>query len=438
MRRFALMALAVFSVIATLMLSRGITDPGATPAMKEGFDIQAAEKNPWTSLKPNTDPAQFQFAIVSDRTGAHRAGVFSRAVQQINLLQPEFVMSVGDLIEGSRDMETNRKQWAEFNGFVKQLQMPFFYVPGNHDASNVGSSDTWKEAYGKRAYYFAYKNCLFVCINTNDEGTDDPKADASYRSPRVSKPQQDMIAEALAKHPKARHTFLFMHHPIWNHKDLEKNGWLAVEKLLADKQYTAFCGHVHVFHKFIRNGRNLYQLATTGGGSSMRGAEYGEIDQVAWVTMKDKGPVISHIGLHGIYRDDLAPIVTEESGSQPRVNPANLIPTRGVVTMEGKPRSGLLVLFTKVKEKADERPLVGNARTATDGSFEVFGPRGSNGLPAGKYQVSFAPAPSLVSDADAKETAPAVAVPDKFKSPATSPIVVDLKEGAGRFEFKLD
>jgi hypothetical protein len=96
------------------------------------------------------------------------------------------------------------------------------------------------------------------------------------------------------------------------------------------------------------------------------------------------------------------------------------------------------VLFTKVKEKADERPLVGNARTATDGSFEVFGPRGSNGLPAGKYQVSFAPAPSLVSDADAKETAPAVAVPDKFKSPATSPIVVDLKEGAGRFEFKLD
>lgn len=438
MRRFTLMAVAGFCVVATLMLSRGITDPGANPSAKEGFDIEVEARNPWTSLKPNADSAQFQFAIVSDRTGAHRAGVFSRAVQQVNLLQPEFVMSVGDLIEGSRDMETNRKQWAEFNGFVKQLQMPFFYVPGNHDASNAGSANTWKEDYGRRMYYFAYKNCLFVCMNTNDEGTDDPKADASYRSPRVSKPQQEMLAAAVKKHSQARHTFLFMHHPIWNAKDLEKNGWLDVEKTLADRQYTAFCGHVHVFRKFIRNGRNHYQLATTGGGSSMRGAEYGEFDQVAWVTMKDKGPVISHIGLHGIYRDDLSAIVTEESGSPPRVNPANLVPARGVVTMEGKPRPGLLVLFTKVREKDDERPVVGNSRTAADGSFEMFGPRGSTGLPAGKYQVSFAPAPSLVVDADAKETATALVIPEKFKNPATTPLVVDLKEGAGRFEFKLD
>lgn len=438
MRRFTLMTLVGLSVVASLMLSRGITDPGTNTAIKEGFDVEAADKNPWTSLKPNADAAQFQFAIVSDRTGAHRSGVFSKAVQQINLLQPEFVMSVGDLIEGSTKVETNRAQWAEFNGFVKQLQMPFFYVPGNHDGANAALAETWKEAYGRRMYYFAYKSCLFICINTNDEGTDDPKADASYRSPRVSKPQREMIAAAIAKHPKARHTFLFMHHPLWTQKDLEKNGWLEVENMLADKQYTAFCGHVHVFHKFIRNGRNLYQLATTGGGSSMRGAEYGEIDQVAWVTMKEKGPVISHIGLHGVYRDDLAPIVTEESGSQPKVNPANLIPARGLVTMAGKPRSGLLVLFTKVKEKNNEKPVVGNSRTGLDGSFEVFGPRGANGLPAGKYQVSFVPAPSLVSDADAKESVPAVVIPEKFRTPATSPIVVDLKEGAGQFEFKLD
>lgn len=438
MRRFTLMAVAGFCVVATLMLSRGITDPGAAPANREGFDAEIEERNPWTSLKPNASPSQFQFAIVSDRTGAHRAGVFSRAVRQINLLQPEFVMSVGDLIEGSAKMETNRQQWAEFNGFVRQLQMPFFYVPGNHDGANAALAETWKEAYGRRMYYFAYKNCLFVCINTNDEGADDPKVDASYRKPRISRAQQEMLAAAIKKHPQARHTFLFLHHPVWNAKDLETNGWLDVEKKLADKPYTAFCGHVHVFHKFIRNGRNLYQLATTGGGSSMRGAEYGEIDQVAWVTMKDEGPVISHIGLHGVYRDDLAPIVTEESGSQPRVNPANLVPARGVVIMGGKPQGGLLVLFTKVKEKADEKPVVGNSRTGVDGSFEVFGPRGANGLVAGKYQVSFAAAPSLVSNVDSKETAPGLAIPEKFRSAGTTPLVVDLKEGAGRFEFKLD
>ena len=51
-------------------------------------------------LKLNDDPDQFHFAVVSDRTGGHRAqGLFPR-VQQISLLQPTFVMSVGDLIEG--------------------------------------------------------------------------------------------------------------------------------------------------------------------------------------------------------------------------------------------------------------------------------------------------------------------------------------------------
>lgn len=41
-----------------------------------------------------------RFAIICDRTGGMRAGVFERAVEKINSLDPEFVMSVGDLIDG--------------------------------------------------------------------------------------------------------------------------------------------------------------------------------------------------------------------------------------------------------------------------------------------------------------------------------------------------
>lgn len=438
MFRLGLMAIVAFSVIGTLMLSHGISDPGRVPAVREGFDVESEAKNPWTSLTPNAAPEQFQFAIVSDRTGGHRSGIFSRAIQQINLLQPEFVMSVGDLIEGSKDIETNRKQWTEFNRYVKQLQMPFFYVPGNHDGANKALADTWKESFGRRMYTFAYKNCLFACINTNDENGDDPRDDASYRKPRIGTSQLEMLAAAIRKHPAVRHAFIFLHHPLWTAKDLNANGWLEVEKLLADQQYTAFCGHVHVFRKFVRNGRNLYQLATTGGGSSMRGAEYGEIDQIAWVTMKEKSPVISHIGLHGVYRDDLAPIVTEETGAPARPLGVGLVPVRGGVSMKNKPMGGLMVLFTRIKEKKEDAPATGNARTGTDGSFEVYGPRGAAGLPAGKYQVSIVPAPSLVLDPDAKDSNPVV-IPEKYKSPATTPIVVEVaKDNPGRFEFKLD
>ena len=37
---------------------------------------------------------------MSDRTGGNRWGVFQDAIFKLNLLQPEFVMSVGDMIQG--------------------------------------------------------------------------------------------------------------------------------------------------------------------------------------------------------------------------------------------------------------------------------------------------------------------------------------------------
>jgi len=42
----------------------------------------------------------FSFVVVGDRTGGHRPQVFSNAMRHINLLNPDFVVSVGDLIEG--------------------------------------------------------------------------------------------------------------------------------------------------------------------------------------------------------------------------------------------------------------------------------------------------------------------------------------------------
>ena len=81
--------------------------------------ILIQQANPWTHLNWNDDPALFQFAIVADRTGGHRPGVFTEAIGKLNLLQPEFVMSVGDLIEGySEDLPLLQNQWTEFEGFV--------------------------------------------------------------------------------------------------------------------------------------------------------------------------------------------------------------------------------------------------------------------------------------------------------------------------------
>ncbi|MEO0732129.1 MAG: hypothetical protein AAFZ52_04805, partial [Bacteroidota bacterium] len=92
-----------------------------------------AGPTPWTSLAIEAPEDQFQFAIVTDRTGGLRPGVFSEAVDKLNLLRPPFVMSVGDLITGyTEDLPELNRQWDEFDAMIDRLKMPFFYLPGNH------------------------------------------------------------------------------------------------------------------------------------------------------------------------------------------------------------------------------------------------------------------------------------------------------------------
>ena len=104
-----------------------------------GVNIDVADgPNPWTHLRFNNHPGKFQFAILSDRHGHMRRGVFARGVEKLNLLQPEFVMSIGDLVAGyTEDRATVTAQWEELDGIVRKLEMPFFYLGGNHDLTLV-------------------------------------------------------------------------------------------------------------------------------------------------------------------------------------------------------------------------------------------------------------------------------------------------------------
>ena len=119
------------------------------------------------------DPNNFKFAIVSDRAGGVRPGVFADAVKKLNLIMPEFVMSVGDFIPGNTaDRAKLAKEWAEFDAELKPLKVPFFFVPGNHDINNDVMRDVWKERSGVPFYSFVYKNVLFLALDTTGEKGD--------------------------------------------------------------------------------------------------------------------------------------------------------------------------------------------------------------------------------------------------------------------------
>jgi 3',5'-cyclic AMP phosphodiesterase CpdA len=269
--------------------------------------IKSEAHNPWTHLKLNNDKTDFRFAFVSDRTGGPRPGVFERAVEHLNLLQPEFVVSVGDLIQGGiEDLEKLNKQWTEFDGFVSKLEMPFFYVPGNHDLSNALQDKRWQEKFGRRFYHFVYKDTLFLLLNTEDPP---PEPKSKGFAGRFSAAQVDYAKQVLGDNRGVRWTFVVMHRPIWHNKNLEKTGWLDIEQALNGRPYTVVAGHEHRYQRTLRNGQRYYVLATTGGSSKMRGAPLGEFDHVVWVTMKKNGPVLANLMSEGIYSEDIKTIV---------------------------------------------------------------------------------------------------------------------------------
>jgi len=283
------------------LLFTGYTTQGQNnPPAKIKIEVPDGVK-PWSSLKVNNDPKNFQFLIVTDRTGGLRPGIFKKAIHKINILQPEFVMSVGDLISGyTRDEKQLNREWDEFNGFIKKLQMPFFYVPGNHDITNEVMLKKWKQLFGKTYYHFVYKDVLFLCLNTEDNlrgagrGTID---DAQY----------EYVKKVLAENPQVKWTLVFMHQPLWLQSNTKR--WKDVETLLSNRKHSVFVGHIHRYIKFERNNGKYFTLATTGGGSRLRGRGLGEFDHVVWVTMTEEGPVIANIFLEGIWDEN---VTTEE------------------------------------------------------------------------------------------------------------------------------
>jgi serine/threonine-protein phosphatase CPPED1 len=311
-------AVALALVLVTLFAAKGTARTQSGEASP--LEVRKEDRNPWTNLDLNNRPSTFRFAVISDRTGGHRPGIFGRSVRMINLLQPEFVMSVGDLIEGySEDPGQWALEWSEFESKLDLLEMPFFFCPGNHDWSNVPMSENWRRKFGRSYYSFRYRDVLFVVLNSEEPRPREQRY-------KFGEEQQRWLKATLEQNRNVRWTFVFFHKPVWREHmgDPAANGWTPIEDALVagDRRYTVFVGHEHNYAKFTRHGREYFMLATTGGASKMRGVEYGEFDQVAWVTMKDTAPVIANVLLDGVQPNDvrtsrdLPRFETEPAGSR--------------------------------------------------------------------------------------------------------------------------
>ncbi len=301
-----------FALAFTLLLSSGCQ--------------QDEQKIPIRTVENLHNQQDFSFAIISDLNGGERPGIFEKAIQIINRLNPEITLSVGDLIDGGiKDSTEIQNQWKTFNNRLNELQSPFYYVGGNHDLSNIEMVKSWNDLYGPTYYHFAYKEVLFLMLNSEDfseerfeeifqardyaikvlSGEEEGKFKETeyYKMPErsfgsISEDQQIYFENVLEQYQDVRWTFLFMHKPLW--KNTNNDRFHSIIQKMNDRNYSVFSGHEHSFSYQQINDQSFTILATTGG--SQNAQDPNAFDHITWISMKEK-PEVSHILLSGVMNE---------------------------------------------------------------------------------------------------------------------------------------
>lgn len=250
-----------------------------------------------------SDEDVFHFVVFGDRTSGVPAGlpVLEQAVEDTNLLAPDLVMTVGDLVQGYNETEEWLAQMREYRAIMDRLAMRWFPVAGNHDVYWRGDTppppgqheSNYEKHFGPLWYSFRHKNAGFIVLYS-DEG-DPVTNEKSFSQPRLqqmSPAQLAFLDKALAELSDVDHVFVFLHHPRWIQERYAGSNWSEVHRRLvaAGNVSAVFAGHIHFMrYDGVDDGIAYYTLATTGGHLSADFPDAGYLHHMNVVSVRPSG-----------------------------------------------------------------------------------------------------------------------------------------------------
>lgn len=312
--------LPTFVTLAVVLILIQCAPKSATPFI---HNLSKGSK-PWSTEPMGKEVNQFTFAIIGDLNSGERPGVLEVAVEQINLLRPEFILSIGDLVEGgTEDTAQLKKEYDHFDDRISKAKAPFFHIGGNHDLTNPVMRKYWEHRYGRRYYHFVYQNVLFLMLDSEDyteermwqiykarkqaiELLDSGKTEEAQQTEyfkmqergtgEISDAQSAYFEKVISDHPGVRWTFVMMHIPVWMREG--KGNLSRIENALGTRNYTVLNGHLHKYSYTERNNRDYIMVATTGGGQDAKSDM--AFDHITMVSFNDDGPSIANLRMDGI------------------------------------------------------------------------------------------------------------------------------------------
>jgi len=160
----------------------------------------------FTLVAADSPRNDFRFAILGDRTGDAQPGVYERVWSELDAWHPDFVINVGDTIQGGNDA-TAAAEWSALRPLWRRSRDRMYFTPGNHDIWSPASRVIYEQQTGRPAFYsFNYQNAHFTVLD-NSEAPD--------LSLILDDQQLQFLARDLEQNRDRDPKFVFFHKPFW-------------------------------------------------------------------------------------------------------------------------------------------------------------------------------------------------------------------------------
>ncbi|MDR2706305.1 MAG: metallophosphoesterase [Planctomycetaceae bacterium] len=275
----------------------------------------------------------FTFLIFADRTTGRPEdiSILKDAVVDANRLTPDFVMNIGDMVQGYNATEEWLEQMKEYKEVMNELKCPWYPTPGNHDiyagrfAKELPKKQhekEYEEHFCPLWYAFEYKKYWFIVLFT-DEGNPETEK-KSFRKPEcqmMSDTQFSWLKSVLQKAKDAEGIFVFQHHPRWLGKGYG-NDWDKVHAVFVEtgNVKAVFAGHIHRMTYNEKDGIKYITLATTGGKLNRIDPDAGLLHEIHHVSVhKNADPEITVLPVKATL--DVTAIPSTQNDNVPKTAP---------------------------------------------------------------------------------------------------------------------
>ncbi|MBK9167879.1 MAG: metallophosphoesterase [Bryobacterales bacterium] len=195
----------------------------------------------------------FHFSIVGDRTGSAVPGVYEQVWREIERLGPDFIVNVGDTIEG-QTLGRPREEWEELSAFWRRFGLRQYFTPGNHDIWSPDSLVLYRRYTARPTMYsFTWQNAYFAVLDNS-------------RTLDLPEEQYRFLEADLRKHRDFEPKFVFFHKPFWIAFLKVGSGSFPLHRIAVRHRVTyVVSGHTHTFDRMERDGVGYLIVGSSGG-----------------------------------------------------------------------------------------------------------------------------------------------------------------------------